>query len=195
MDRPDKPVRLLHFAWHHDLREDAVIRRYAWLELPIPRAKGVLITELCRLLAEKYAGRRSKLAYALRYGDGTFDPGNGEFLSQGGHGLTCATFVLAVFASYGVRLLRTEEWQPRPDDLQWQQEILAQLQLGLHDKDPGRSVDPRHIEDVEREIGCARFRPGEVAAAGAVQKLPLGFEDAKGIAEAIVHALRTGRAR
>jgi len=156
-------VRLIHLAWHCLLKEDSPeMAAYSWLELPLPEELSPMIVQLCRLLIRKYAKGKDPLAYALRYDGGRFDPGTGCFLSESGHGLTCATFVLAVFKSHGVDLLRTDQWRERDEDKKWQQWILDEL-------GDARYATPEHIRAVEREIklGCARFRPQEVAAAKA----------------------------
>ena len=152
-----------------------------------------MIVQLCRLLIRKYAKGKDPLAYALRYDGGRFDPGTGCFLSESGHGLTCATFVLAVFKSHGVDLLRTDQWRERDEDKKWQQWILDEL-------GDARYATPEHIRAVEREIklGCARFRPQEVAAAGTAETpdaLPISFEDAARLGELLVDTLLARAAR
>jgi hypothetical protein len=92
---------------------------------------------------------------------------------------------MAVFASRGVPLLRLDEWPHRPEDRVWQQKIIDQLRMTHHP----RMED--HVSAVEKELGCARFRPEEVAAAGTSTELPAGFEYAERVGQKIVDRLRT----
>lgn len=186
-DREKREIRLLHLAFHHLLVEGTPEPRYGWTALPssslVPE-KARVLARLCGLLGGKYRrGSPSQLAYAFRYRGGKFDPASGDFLSQGGHGLTCATFILAVFASHGIHLLDCEQWTSRPGDAEWQAEMLRTL------RETRPPVDPRHLQAIEAEIPCARFRPEEVAAAGLAGTLPMGFQDAERVGLALVQAL------
>jgi hypothetical protein len=147
----------------------------------IHATKARILARLCKLLADKYRGRRPSIAYALRYEGGKFEPESGSFLTEKDRGLTCATFVLAIFATRGIPLLRTEEWPPRPDDEAWQRAVVEMLREG--------GAEAEHIAAVEQEIGCARFRPEEVAAAGTSSELPASFGYASRVGEAIVRKL------
>ena len=74
----------------------------------------------CARLAQEYQAGGRRLAYALRYTDGHFHPETMELMTTDGRGLTCATFVLAVFASRRQQLVRTEEWPYRAEDTEYQ---------------------------------------------------------------------------
>jgi hypothetical protein len=142
-----------------------------------------VLAKLCRKIADQYARGDRRLAYALRYGGGTFDPGTGIFMNEAGRGLTCATFVMAVFASRGAPLLHWAEWQPRDEDRVWQEKVVRALRA--------YGADEEHVTAVNEEAqrGCARFRPEEVAAAGVCDTLPLGFVEAERVGRLIVERL------
>lgn len=196
-------VVLLHLAWHHDLRAHAPSPECLWVQPDIePEARRAL-SQLCVVLAEKYSKKRRSIAYALRYEDGHFDAG-GALVTERGRGLTCATFVLALFASYGVSLLRTEEWMSERDeerlatDTAWQTHVVSELRKGLASKrDIVEGAElAAHIVAVEAdELGCARFRPEEVAAAGTSPELPASFAYAAPVGVLIVEKLRQRAAR
>lgn len=171
-------IRLLHLAWHHDLRDHIASASYSWVELNIPPARARVLARLCVRLAEVYQSGARKIAYALRYSDGRFDPASGEFLTKDGHGLTCATFVLAVFASRRQHLVRTDEWPFREEDVGFHRYVLDSL------RQSGAGADD--IAAVEQEGRCARFRPEEVAAAGTSRTLPARFEYAESVGKKIV---------
>ncbi|WP_437942733.1 hypothetical protein [Sorangium sp. So ce341] len=174
-------TRMIHLAWHHDVRSEEPKDKYMWVQPSIHPTRARVLARLCKLLADKYRGRRPSIAYALRYEGGKFEPKSGNFLTETERGLTCATFVLAVFATRGVPLLRAEEWPPRQDDEVWQRAVVEILR--------STGAEAEHVAAVEQEVGCARFRPEEVAAAGTSPDLPAPFGYASRVGEAIVARL------
>ncbi len=108
-------------------------------------------------------------------------------MDEDGRGLTCATFVLAMFASHGIPLLQLSEWPDREEDRAWQEYIVGVLRKN--------GADEKHVNAVNEQVkrGCARYRPEEVAAAGAAPDLPVGFAYAEELGKRIV--VRLGSAR
>jgi len=98
-----------------------------------------------------------KVPYSIRYCGKYFGP-DGSLLQTGlGEGLTCATFVLAVFADYGLPLVDTNKWPGRLSDKKWKETILQVI---------AKSAPAPHVEAQRPFVsGAARFRPEEVAAA------------------------------
>jgi hypothetical protein len=202
-DDASNRITMLHLAWHHAVRSEAPQTECLWVGPAVEPELAPALQQLCRVVARKYGWKRRSIAYALRYEDSAFDPGNGEFLSKTGYGLTCATFVLAMFASYGVPLIRGEQWLTSRDaaraeeDQGWQRHIVESLRKSL-DRMEGRGGGgareieemKAHIAAVDAEIPCARFRPEEVAAAGTVTKLPASFAHAEPVGRGIVNRLR-----
>jgi hypothetical protein len=214
-------IMMLHLRWHHLLgsnmlsmidgkvwsRDESTggIEELSclWIVPEIQPEIAPALQQLCKVISDKYGRNKRKLAYALRYEKGAFDPTSGAFLTEDGHGLTCATFVLAVFASYGVQLVSGGEWIAGRDadgvaeDRAWQDMVVAELRSRLEKMRKWRGVDVREIEELEAhitaiggEIGCARFRPEEVAAAGTVSTLPAGFAHAEPVGRGIIEKLR-----
>lgn len=178
-------IRLLHLAWHHDLQDQPAQAKYSWVEPRIPSARARVLARLCARLADVYQAGERKIAYALRYSDGYFHPETGEFLTTDGHGLTCATFVLAVFASRRQRLVRSDEWPFREEDAAFHEYVVSSLRQD--------GAGPDDIAAVVKEHGCARFRPEEIAAAGTSPELPVGFEYAERVGKRIAERLAAGR--
>jgi hypothetical protein len=111
------------------------------------------------------------------------DPASGELLSTTGRGLSCATFVLAVFASLGIDILDLKTWKVREDDSVWQKQIV----------DIGRKMRPT-AEDhwdylITKELGCIRYRPQEVAVGATADEFPACFEDVIAPAERLAERL------
>jgi|SRR5580704_6915066 hypothetical protein len=178
-------TRELDLRWHHVLGSRAVRveSSYFWAAPSMEPEIAFVIAKLCARIATRYGERGRGIAYALRYAGGRFDAGTGVFMSASGRGLTCATFVMAVFASRGIDLLRWAEWPEREDDRVWQQHIVEHLRR--------TGAGEEHVEAVNDEAtrGCARFRPEEVAAAGTARALPVGFADAERAGQEIVQRL------
>ncbi len=180
-------LELLDLADHHCVQCEPPSVKYTWMDVGIEPERQKLVAQLCELIEEEYILRpnsdRQKIGYAFHYRGETFDPMSGVFVTTDGYGLTCATFVLALFASHGVELLHLASWEPRPEDTKWQAQVLAIMER--------RRVDPKHIAFMKSELGCCRFRPQEVAAAGTVDGsfLPLGFREAESRGETIVNEL------
>lgn len=84
-------------------------------------------------------------------------------------GLTCATFVLAVFEASGFKLAHLDTWPiGREGDKKWQESIIKVLKE--------KKADENHITMAESEIGIARFRPEEVAGASLEPNIPVNFD-------------------
>ncbi|MEP7125513.1 MAG: hypothetical protein ABJE95_31560 [Byssovorax sp.] len=182
-DDPESGTNLLDLAWHYVLSSAPVESGYLWVTPPIEPELGYVLAGLCKKVADRYASPERGIAYALRYDGDGFDINTGEFMDETGHGLTCATFVLAMFASYGIPLLQLMEWPEREKDREWQEYIVGVLRK--------KGVDEKHVEAVNEQVkrGCARYRPEEVAAAGAAPSLPIGFAYAEELGERIVERL------
>ncbi|WP_138464148.1 hypothetical protein [Stenotrophomonas maltophilia] len=77
-----------------------------------------------------------------------------------GMGLTCATFVVALFDELGIPFIDSSSWQERDGDEEWKKEILTYLS-----NYPG--VTPEHVEAQMSSLGdTVRIRPSDVFAAG-----------------------------
>jgi len=116
------------------------------------------------------------LAYGFGQDGDVFD-GNGQLigLDTPGSGLTCATFIIAFFASLGIEICDLSSWTTRPDDREWQKRIMRYVA-----KSEGATC--QHIWGMRRYVGSVRFRPDEVAVSATSKILPLGFDAAKALA-------------
>jgi hypothetical protein len=91
----DESCQVMHLGW-----EDALHNTWTWTRLwASPDAEPenlVAIAALCRLIRKRFQDS-GKFPYALHDLDASFDGAGRLVLAEGAHGLTCATFVLAVF--------------------------------------------------------------------------------------------------
>ncbi len=173
-DEKDRAV-VLHLAWHHVLQQDDLDAdlwsKAVWAAPNWESETAEALAAVCRLVWENHKDRG--LPYAFRYVDGTFNVATGQLvLGNDGVGFTCSTFVLGVLKARRVNLLRQEEWQVREGDVENQQDAVRLLRSN------GARATQAHIERVESEIGCVRFRPSDVVAGAAGNELPVGFDDA-----------------
>lgn len=167
--------RLLHQAWHHKTCDDDP-RAYAHqakvaLQWVPPGLDDDELNDLrthAALVAKHIRARTIPYAIAVR---------NAAFLSDGSValgeslGLTCATFLLALFEAARVKLLALGSWdtdrtpERREEDEAAQRLIVSHLQ----------GYDPEHARLVEQDVGCTRVRAEEVAAASGVTERPADF--------------------
>ncbi|MFO0607980.1 MAG: hypothetical protein U0324_32750 [Polyangiales bacterium] len=179
---------MLHLAWHKHLSVDDVpshrTDKYAWVAPNLPRERGLAVAAICRRVWRR--NQQRGIPYGLRYDATTFHRTGELMLGRDELGLTCATFVLALFRQGGVELLRLEEWPARPDDLDRQRDLVARLR-----SDP--TVPREHCDAIEREIGTIRYRPTEVAGACASADLPCSFADASRAAAHIADVFEAAR--
>lgn len=167
----------LHLGFHHHLIRDAgLLPHYAWVECP-----GFDEWD-SKILASQFDAvwnvNGSSIPYGILYSGPGYFEGTGQYVaSDAGSGLTCATFVMALFEDFGFPLLRANEWPYRQgEDEAFQQSIVAELDKLVGDQ----KCDQAHVDAQKMHLGTAvRFRPIEVVAAGgSYQDEPVGFEAA-----------------
>jgi hypothetical protein len=190
----DAVMRLLHFAFHRNLRGDdeysTCMGLWLCVQLNVLRSEQVAIAGYCRLVFEVNASRRN-IPYNLRYEVGTgFDPDTGELiLPAGATGMSCATFVVHLFRSAGSPILDAANWPAeRPGDRERQERLVAMLRNH-------RNVETQvHAEVVASQIGCPRISPEDVVSACLEDDLPAVFQQCETNARLIatVIAARAG---
>lgn len=181
-DPESSEVKLLHLAWHFDLRLQSPSDKYLWVDPLINPNRLRQVSAICRMILR---ANPQGIPYAFSLPHDAFDSETGRFLIGPTRlGLTCATFVLAVFEAAGLRLIKFDGWPSRePEDSNWQNDILYKLSTA----DP--VPDPEHIEGVRNEIGACRFRPEDVAGASICKPLPADFDATSEKAQLILTAL------
>jgi hypothetical protein len=133
---PERGVlRLLHFAFMHDLREDDFAGRRNKYVCVIPNFLDTALVALAGFFRRIYAVRsnRNTIPYNLVPESGAgFDPDTADFLGGlGGEGFSCATFVVHAFRSAKHELLKTDNWpRGRQGDLARQEQLIQMLRDG-----------------------------------------------------------------
>lgn len=182
--RIDDAVWFLHLAWHFDLRNEPVRADYHW------GMCGLFVDDdlngqvfAARLL--NVANNKGVIPYGF-YADGNAFDENGRFVSfpDPGMGLTCASFVIQLFQSFGHEICDISGWQTREDDEAWQAEIIALIR---------ENISQERAQEVEAYVGRHRIRPEEAAAAVLNRAPPLEFDRAMSLAAEINAQIRTAR--
>jgi hypothetical protein len=161
------PALLLNLRHQLDLRNELPSDEYRWIQIDLHEINRRAIATLCRLIASK----SQAVPFGFTY-TGLYFTQIGDFISHGlGHGLTCATFVMAIFETYSIPLLRTGEW-PRslPADMLWQGRQVALVQ-----QRSGAFI----AQAVGQHIGEPRFHPEHVTAGAVNANRPLGYAEAE----------------
>ena len=114
---------------------------------------------MCGVIGDRYAIKKEDIPYGTGYTGGVFGLVDGGYLRDVTResGLTCATFVLALFESVDWALVDRASWPADPERCdRWREEVVSLLEQRGH-------VD--QAERVRRDGACVRFLPTEVAGA------------------------------
>jgi len=168
----------LHLGW-----EDRLHSGWEWTGLwAVPDAepeKLRSVAAVCRRVRTRFE-RDPRFPYGVMFGADGFDEDGALLVVPPARGLTCATFVLAVFQTAGVVLAVYETWPVRPD---LNAEFLDTIGPICRDY-------PGLYETLEAEVsaGCVRFLPEEIVGACRC-KVPATFEAARAAADAVLDTL------
>jgi hypothetical protein len=165
---------LLHLGWHHKLDHEPWNGMYHWLEFGgLDRELQETFADWAVLVADASPG--IPIPYSIIFRPGKNFDIQGRFIHQDdGSGLTCATFLLALFSDYDLPLIDVSTWpEYRSGDLTWVRKILKALRKQIQLK---RLPAWDWIEQAKRRHKLRRFRPEEVfATASLFSGEPLDF--------------------
>jgi hypothetical protein len=167
----------LNLREHLDLRNEPPTDHYGWMQIELDEINRRLLSALCALIASK----SRTIPYGFTY-NGLYFTHAGDYVSRDlGHGLTCATFVMAIFETYSIPVLKTQEWTAADlEDQGWQTQMV-------------RSIEQRRgamiAGAIAQHIGHPRYKPEHVAAGAVDSKRPLGPSQANKIGNRIMRDL------
>jgi len=175
-------VKLLHLAWHNDLRLDEDFDdEYYFLQ-----ACNGLITEQVESFVDwlevLWIKNQTGVPYGLIFNEEEMIFGTDGSASQlkPGQGFTCSSFVLECFKCFGLDLIKYNTWPVREEDKEWAERIFFFL---------GKYASKEHINAQRATSEVVRFRPEEVAAAASLGDFslntPLAFNDVEQLSKAI----------
>lgn len=166
---------------------DELVRpgNYAWTIPPLDELVLQQLGDLCAAVGAK----GTRVPYGFRYSPTTFSPSGAVRISGDSIGLTCATFVMAMFLSVGVALLDEARWGGRAEDASWQEQVWVLMatnnsRLGILESNLDKNLS---------DIPCHRFRPEEVVSAARFppQSHPVTFDTAAPLGAELVAKLRS----
>ncbi len=169
-------VMLLHLGWNHLLYHQEWPGMYQWLEVRgLDRELQETFADWAVLVANASPG--TPIPYSIIFYPGQNFDVDGHFINQNdGSGLTCATFLLALFSDYNLPLVDIDSWpESRSGDLTWVRKILKMLRKEVR---LNRLPAWGWIEQAKRRHKLKRFRPEEVFVTAAMYSgEPLKFSD------------------
>jgi hypothetical protein len=142
------PAFICHLAWHCMLLNELPDTSYAWIQSELDETNRQVIALAVAAMAER---NDVKISYSTIYEGIYFKKGTLTYTrGQPADGLTCATFVLEIFATFGIDLLERSSWPRRSADDEWQLEIVRRLEAW------GQN---RGDQDVALQVEAIRSRP------------------------------------
>lgn len=172
---------MLHLRWHFRLSNDEPDVSFLWVDPAAHPKRLVQVAAICRQVWR--ANQTGGIPYGFSEPADCLDPETCKFLvGESRLGLTCASFVLAVFHRAGLQLVNYPSWPlNRPGDREWQESIINLLE--------SKGAELNHVAALRSEVGhgAVRYRPEEIAGAATEASLPVAFslasERGRGILE------------
>lgn len=161
-------MEYVHLGFDKQLRNDWSLHGI-WVAPRLEVEIQQLIAAKCRLIWRKQSQHQT-IRYGIAYQGSRFDALGALALAAGTFGLTCATFVLAVFRTEGIELIIEDTWEARPaEDRAWLEAAILP-----HVEDAQLAAKLRAEVD---NLVC-RIRPEEVFGAACVAPPAAAFLDA-----------------
>jgi hypothetical protein len=169
-------LKMLHLAFHNRLANDEPdAKRFCWAECNgLDEEERLQMAIFCESISRVNGNR---IPYGITFDpDHYFETSGGFLPSKRSFGLTCATFVIAIFHHFAFKIIDLCSWQPRDDDQTWQESILNDLEQNKVKLE----VDDDYIRRQRESIGLAcRYKPEEVAACAILYTdQPISFQSA-----------------
>ena len=168
----ENQTKYLHLAWHLELENEDVLPKGWWV---LPTADEDALEDLATL-AERVAEAHNdkKIPYAFERADARISKRNRIYLGKS-YGLTCASFVALLFEKVGLPLVDLAEWGTGRSEKRIAEDSAVQERL----VESLRHKYPEQAALIQSEVGCARLRSEEIAAASGMSPQPLGIQRAE----------------
>lgn len=147
---------------------------------------AIQVPAVCELIKEN----NNSISFGINFIETKFDASGNLIFAKGEFGLTCATFILAIFQRAGIKLIDLNDWQYRNSDKEWQEKVLNYFKE-KHKNDPNSYLQEL-LDLFQKNIGCFRYKPEEVAVASGANKLPSNFEYCKEFGQRLNDAVSYG---
>lgn len=166
----DADPKICELRFHNDLYNGPTRGGLYWVNVNLDQVSKISIASWL----EASLADQTNMPYGFSWDGEIFNSQTGEIIPPPlGNGLTCATFVLAVFDCLSLPLVKVDSWQIREDDIQWQQSFLEIMEE--------KGVPEAHINELRDNVPATRIRPEEVVGAALLESecWPVTFEEAK----------------
>jgi hypothetical protein len=181
---PDgEELSLFHLRFHHRLINELPDFSYSWIPTLLD---ATLVTAFVEWLATiRDRNKQGHVPFSIEY-CGTYFDKQGDYVQTAlGTGLTCATFILAVFEDFALPLLDLATWRKVASlkDKSWQKRILDVLE----------DHAPKDHVDMQRPLigRAARYRPEEVGGAfGLFTGTPVSQKQVDAVAPDVLKAIQ-----
>jgi hypothetical protein len=192
-DDNSSDMSLIHLAFHCDLRiEDDFDPRSTEYHCLVPNLPSYL-QELVATRCRAVANARPNINYGFAMTRDCEFNQYGHFVATDNRGLNCSTFVLTIFSSVQLQLVRDQEWQHRPDDNFRFRELWCMLLHKVRREYGGHTELRRIHEDwcrrIAPDVTSIRVRPEETAGACLAENLPVGFVDCQAYGQIVRSAI------
>lgn len=155
-------LRILHLAWHHELKNELVSQlKDCWVANSL-KLKPYSLKRL-HAYVMLVARQNNVVNYGIDFGGikNSFGPTGKYSPSKDSDGLTCATFPLAVMYGCAVYPVKLESWPATEENRKWGEFVCKQLA-----DTPAVTAD--HVEAVKSHIQGLRLTPFELGGASLV---------------------------
>lgn len=159
-------IRFVHLAMHYDLRDELPKDTYYYQTPNFPEEVLTQISTTTRRIIKRCG---QNLPYALSAPTDSFHPDTGVFRADR-VGLTCATFVVAVFSAARYEIVDVGSWPSRAaEDAAFKSKVISIIRATF-----GPAATD-HIQKIEAEPFHSRIKPLEVFGAAHCDELPASF--------------------
>jgi hypothetical protein len=182
---------LLHLGWHHQLHHVPWDGEYHWVPFEHIESEVVeVLVDLAVIIGTRPANRT--IPYSVLFLPGPYFDEAGDYIERGvGQGLTCVTFILAVFRRGGMPLIDEATWpEGRRGDAPWVLRIVRNLYSWCKRNELNVPV-VHFFEQIRLRWLLRRFRPEEICACPFVFRgtPPLPFETVNPLAISLLEQL------
>lgn len=181
---------LLHLGWHCFLCHEPWTTDYHWI--PFQHLDSELLDGLVDL-AMIVAGRPANkmIPYSAVFEPRQYFDHSGDYTRHAdGDGLTCATFLLALFRRWGLPLINESSWpKGRAGDAGWVLRIVRKLYKWCQRHQIDIAL-PHLFVQLRQRWALRRYRPEEVCASAEIfHGIPLSFQKISPVATLVLQEL------
>ena len=182
---------LIHLGWHHKLMNNSpdeyVARLGPFKAFECSNFLDEQLEDIVSFIKTVWRKNQNRVPYGIGSDNfALFFDGEGDVANRSpGSGLTCATFLMSIFASQLYPVIDESSWATRESDKDWQGHVLDTLLATV----PNIG---EHVAEQRKQVGVAfRYRPEEVASSAAIyDDEPIVFDEAVKNGAELVEALK-----